>query len=44
MTLDGKEYDVTSGDITVVLPGGSHGLTNESDQDLRMIVISVKMD
>ncbi len=44
MTLDGKEYNVTAGDITVVLPGGSHGLTNKSDQDLRIIVISVKVN
>ena len=44
MTLDGEVYDVTAGDITMVLPGGSHGLKNNSDQDLRIIVISVKVD
>lgn len=42
MTLDGQEHDVASGDITVVFPGGTHGLANRSEQDLRIIVISVK--
>lgn len=42
MTLDGKEHDVAAGDITVVFPGGSHGLANRSATDLRIIVISVK--
>jgi len=41
MTLDGREYEVAAGDITAVLPGGSHGLANNSDGDLRVIVISV---
>jgi ABC-type amino acid transport substrate-binding protein len=30
-----------AGDITAVLPGGSHGLENRSDGDIRVIVISV---
>jgi gentisate 1,2-dioxygenase len=41
MTLDGEKHDVHAGDITVVLPGGQHGLENRSDQDLRIIVFSV---
>ncbi len=41
MTLDGQEHEVEAGDITAVLPGGSHGLANHSDDDLRVIVISV---
>ena len=41
MTLDGKEYDVHSGDIAAVLPGGQHGLENRADEDLRLIVICV---
>ncbi len=44
MTLDGKEHDVAAGDITAVLPGGSHGLANRSANDLRIIVISVKAE
>ena len=41
MTLDGKEQAVGPGDITAVFPGGSHGLANDSDEDLRIIVFSV---
>ena len=41
MTLDGREYEVTAGDVAAVFPGGSHGLENHSDGDLRVIVISV---
>jgi mannose-6-phosphate isomerase-like protein (cupin superfamily) len=42
MSLDGKDHEVSTGDITVVFPGGSHGLANRSDEDLRIIVVSVK--
>jgi uncharacterized cupin superfamily protein len=42
MTLDGKEHEVSAGDITAVFPGGSHGLANRSDKDLRIIVISIE--
>ena len=41
MTLDGREYEVAAGNVTAVLPGGSHGLENRSDTDIRVIVISV---
>jgi quercetin dioxygenase-like cupin family protein len=41
MTLDGREYEVAAGDIAAVFPGGSHGLENRSDGDIRVIVISV---
>ncbi len=41
MTLDGREYKVAAGDVTAVLPGGSHGLANHSNENLRVIVISV---
>ncbi len=41
MTLDGVEHEVSDGDITVVYPGGTHGLANCSDKDLRIIVIAV---
>lgn len=44
MTLDGKEHDVAAGDITIVFPGGSHGLANRSPEDLRIIVISVSVE
>ena len=41
MTLDGERFEVEAGDLTAVLPGGSHGLANNSDEDLRMIAIRV---
>jgi mannose-6-phosphate isomerase-like protein (cupin superfamily) len=39
MTLDGERFEVQTGDITAVYPGGEHGLENTSDADLRMIVV-----
>ena len=44
MTLDDKEYEVNAGDITVVFPGGQHGLENRSDEDMRIIVVSVAVE
>jgi len=41
MTLDGARHEVEAGDITAVYPGGSHGLENNSEAELRIIVISV---
>jgi oxalate decarboxylase/phosphoglucose isomerase-like protein (cupin superfamily) len=41
MTLDGETHRVEAGDITAVFPGGSHGLVNDSDRPLRIIVLSV---
>jgi len=41
MTLDGEEYEMGPGDISVVYAGGSHGLRNESDGDLRILVFLV---
>lgn len=41
MTLDGEQFEVESGDITAVYPGGAHGLENNADEDLRIIVVSV---
>ena len=40
MTLDGERFEVTAGDITGVYPGGTHGLENDSDRDLRILVVS----
>jgi uncharacterized cupin superfamily protein len=42
MTLDGETHRVEAGDITAVFPGGSHGLVNDSDAPLRIIVLSVR--
>ena len=41
MTLDGKRFEVATGDITAVYPGGTHGLENNADEDLRILVVSV---
>ncbi len=41
MTLDGEEYEVGPGDLTAVYPGGTHGLKNHTEGDLRILVISV---
>ncbi len=41
MTLDGQRIKVQAGDVTGVYPGGSHGLENDSDQNMRLIVFSV---
>lgn len=41
MTLDGQDVEVAAGDITAVFPGGSHGLKNDSNEDLRIMVISI---
>ncbi len=42
MIVDGKEVGVEEGDIVGVFPGGFHGITNDSDTDLRLIVVSIK--
>jgi len=41
MTLDGADHPVAAGDITAVFPGGSHGLRNDSDAPLRVLVFCV---
>ena len=39
MTLDGKDYPMKSGDISVCRANGSHGIKNTGDKDMRIIVI-----
>jgi mannose-6-phosphate isomerase-like protein (cupin superfamily) len=41
MTLDGQRHEVGPGDITAVFPGGEHGLENNGEEPLRILVISV---
>jgi quercetin dioxygenase-like cupin family protein len=41
MTLDQEQYEVAEGDISVVFPGGSHGLENTGTADLRILVFSI---
>jgi len=41
MTLNDKKFEVEEGNLTDVFPGGSHGLENKSDNDLRVLVICI---
>jgi mannose-6-phosphate isomerase-like protein (cupin superfamily) len=41
MILDGERYSIGPGDISVVYAGGSHGLVNDGDEDMRVIVFQV---
>lgn len=42
MILDGREVPFEEGDINVCRGGGSHGVYNNSDEDLRILVICAK--
>lgn len=42
MILDDKRVPFHPGDINVCRNGGSHGIINDSDQDLRFLVILAK--
>lgn len=41
MTLDGEEFDVREGDVIPNRPFGEHGLANDSDTELRLLVFEV---
>jgi quercetin dioxygenase-like cupin family protein len=41
MTLDGRSFAVTAGDVVANPPRGRHGLRNDSDRDLRIVVVDV---
>jgi mannose-6-phosphate isomerase-like protein (cupin superfamily) len=38
MTVDGESRDVCAGDVIVNKPFGSHGIINNSNQDLKLLV------
>lgn len=42
MQLDGESVPVRAGDLTGILPGGTHGLINDGDDPLRLLVIGVQ--
>lgn len=42
MTLGEENFSVAAGDITAVFPGGSHALKNTGNEDLRILVFSVR--
>ena len=39
MQLDDEEHRISAGDVAVLYPGGAHGLVNDTDAPLRVIVI-----
>jgi mannose-6-phosphate isomerase-like protein (cupin superfamily) len=41
MQLDTQEFDVGPGHVIINPPGGTHGLRNIGDTDLRLVVIEV---
>ncbi|WP_328875726.1 cupin domain-containing protein [Streptomyces sp. NBC_00287] len=41
MTLDGEEFTVRSGDVVPNRPYGEHGLANDSDADLTLLVFEI---
>lgn len=41
MILDGEEHEVGPGDIAAVFPGGTHGLRNNTQEEMRILVFSV---
>ncbi|MET7286401.1 cupin domain-containing protein [Streptomyces sp. NPDC005573] len=41
MTLDGEEFEVGEGDVIPNRPYGEHGLANDSDGPLRLLVFEV---
>jgi mannose-6-phosphate isomerase-like protein (cupin superfamily) len=41
MSLDGEEFEVRPGDVILNRAGGSHGLKNVGNEDLRIVVIEV---
>jgi len=41
MMLDGREFEVGPGDVVLNQPGGTHGLLNVGDEELRIVVIEV---
>ena len=43
MTLDGKEFSVSKGDMILNPPGGEHGLVNDSDNDIEVLIIQISL-
>lgn len=41
MIVDGEERQVSAGDVIVNRPFGAHGLTNNGDEDLKVLVFEV---
>jgi mannose-6-phosphate isomerase-like protein (cupin superfamily) len=41
MQLDRQEFDIGPGHVIINRPGGTHGLRNIGDTDLRLVVIEI---
>jgi oxalate decarboxylase/phosphoglucose isomerase-like protein (cupin superfamily) len=41
MTVDDETFDVGPGDVIVNRPGGAHGLSNDTDAPLRIVVVDI---
>ena len=41
MTVDGETFGVGPGDVIANRPGGSHGLSNDTDAPLRIVVVDI---
>ena len=41
MFVDGKEFEVSEGDVIMNRPGGTHGLRNIGNIEMRLIVIEI---
>ncbi len=41
MTVDGRRQDVHAGDVILNKPFGTHGLENNSDKELKILVLEV---
>lgn len=41
MHFDGKEFTVKEGDIILNHPGGTHGLYNNTDTEIKLVVIGM---
>jgi len=44
MVVDGREYRVSAGDLVLNRRGGSHGLLNDSDDSIELLVWQVGFD
>jgi quercetin dioxygenase-like cupin family protein len=42
MTINGEPHEVHAGDVILNKPYGSHGLANNSDTDLKILVFEVQ--
>ena len=44
MTIEGREQRVSSGDMILNKPGGTHGLLNNSDAQIELLIIQASIN